>query len=143
MADVVCKSFQSENSKWKQLGKRILFEKYVDENIWTVKDYPKNLLQLGNNLHKNLGFKIEKWDLFTVCSPQYVIRPPVTEHGHYIVNHLKKLWHMRLVRANNMRPLIWGGGGGHKRKRLKNEWRTWTSFPRYGCPRLRTEKSLL
>ena len=29
---------------------------------------------------------------------------------HYIVNHYVKIWHVRLVCANNMRPLSWGGG---------------------------------
>ena len=34
-------------------------------------------------------------------------------------NHYVKIWHVRLMGANNMRPLSWGGvgGGWHKRKR--------------------------
>ena len=40
--------------------KQNLFEGYVDELNFTVKDDPKSLHQLGNALHKNLEFALEK-----------------------------------------------------------------------------------
>ena len=61
---------------------------------------------------------VKVWDLiifwnkigiFFICAPQYVMRPPVTEH--VLVNHYVKIWLVRLGGANNMRPLSWGGGG--------------------------------
>ena len=45
---------------------------------------------------------------FPFVPPQYVMRPPVTEH---VPLHSKSLCknHVRLGCANNMRPLSWGG----------------------------------
>ena len=39
--------------------KRKLSERYVDDNICTVKDNPNKLLQEVNNLHPNLDFTLE------------------------------------------------------------------------------------
>ena len=50
--------------------------------------------------------------IFSVCAPQYVLRPQLQGTCHYIVNHYVKIWHVLLGDANNMRPLSWGGGGG-------------------------------
>ena len=51
--------------------------------------------------------------IFSVCAPQYVMRPPVTEH---VPLHSKSLC-KNIARAsgggggaNNMHPLSWGGG---------------------------------
>ena len=58
--------------------------------------------------------------IFSVCAPQYVMRPPVAKH---VPLHSKSLckYIARASGANNMRPLSWGGG--HKRKRSKKPLR--------------------
>ena len=53
--------------------------------------------------------------MFSVCDPQYVIQPPVTENVPLHGKLLCKILHERLGGANNMLTL--SGGGGHKNKR--------------------------
>ena len=61
MRYVVWKCFGCANAPTvNQTRKQKLLESEVDEIICTVKDYPKNLPHLENNLHKNFEFKLEK-----------------------------------------------------------------------------------
>ena len=58
------------------------------------------------------------YGIFSICAlPQYVMRPQLQSTCHYIENHYVKMWYVRLEVANNMLPVSWGVGGGHKRKR--------------------------
>ena len=56
------------------------------------------------------------WDLPVVhplpLPVRYAPPPPVTEHVSFLSKSFCKIWHVRLVVANNMRALSWGGGGG-------------------------------
>ena len=52
--------------------------------------------------------------IFSVCAPQYVMRPPVTEHVPLHSNSLRKNMACASGGANNMRPLSWGGGTNGK-----------------------------
>ena len=73
----------------------------------------------GGHEQTNGLFCINNSWIFSVCAPppSTLCAPQLQSTCHYIVNHYVKIWHVRLGGANNMRPLSWGGGGGHKRKR--------------------------
>ena len=63
--------------------------------------------------------KVKVW-IFSVCTPHYVMHPPITEH---VPLHSKSLCkNMTRVSecANNMHPLSWGGGGGAQTEYIPN-----------------------
>ena len=64
----------------------------------------------------------KKNDLFRLCPPQYVMRPPVTEH---VPLHSKSLC-INMARASgcaiNMRPLSWGCTNRKDPKTLKGDF---------------------
>ena len=56
--------------------------------------------------------KIVFFWIFSVCAPQYVMRPPLTEHVPLNSKSLCKNIARASGGANKMRPLSGGGGGG-------------------------------
>ena len=72
--------------------------------------------------------------MFSVCAPQYVMRPPVTQHVPLHSNHYVKIWHVRLGGgvANNMRSLSCGAQTEKIQKNLFH-WCNFELFLSFCC----------
>ena len=91
--------------------------KNLATNSW--KSYLEtNTADDNNKIYPILIGSFKNFWVFSVCVPQYVLLspPPPQLQSTCLckVNHYVKIWHVRLVGANNMHPLSWWGAQTEK-----------------------------
>ena len=69
--------------------------------------------------YETLGEIDPKIWIFSFCVPEYAFSPQFQSTCHYIVNHYKKILHVRLE-LQLMSTLLFGGGGGAQTEKLLN-----------------------